>query len=169
MLENDEKKRNYLLVICLDDGEEKEKLCQEILRNELCIFLSSITGGKKTPKKYDAVERILNIMYPDGNLMFHHQTLQYNYLSKSFCLCYQGKYDEALAELKKSRYHAERMTEFCSKKIHKYTSPFFNLLEDEHKDLPITTDVEDFIQSLNNNTCFDPIRDTEEFQSLLVK
>ena len=76
---------------------------------------------------------------------------------------------ETLEELKKARYHAEEMTKINYQKTIKFTSPLFSLIEEEH---PVTdsdiTDIDDFIRCLNNNRCFDPIRETEDFKALMT-
>ena len=118
---------------------------------------------------YDAVEKILNIMFPDGNFQYYHNTLQYNSISKAFCFCRTQQYDRVLEELKKARYHAEEMTKINHQKTIKFTSPLFSLIEEEH---PVTdsdiTDIDDFIRCLNNSRCFDPIRETEDFKALMT-
>ena len=54
-------------------------------------------------------------------------------------------------------------------RIIKFTAPLFSLVEEE---LPVTdsdaTDVDNFIRCLNNNRCFDPIRETEDFKALII-
>ena len=85
----------------------------------------------------------------------------------SFCKTQQ--YDRVLEELKKARYHVEEMTKINHQKTIKFTSPLFSLIEEEH---PVTdsdiTDIDDFIRCLNNNRCFDPIRETEDFKALMT-
>jgi hypothetical protein len=74
-----------------------------------------------------------------------------------------------LEELKKARYHAEEMTKINHQKAIKFTAPLFSLIEAEH---PVAeteiTDIDDFISCLNNSSCFDPIRDKEDFKALLA-
>ena len=167
LLEEDEERRDELLSWCLD-GEEKKKHCQHLTNTKLHDFLSQFTFGQKTIESYEAVEKILNIMFPDGNFQYYHNTLQYNCLGKAFLLCSIKQYDRVLEELKKARYHAEEMTKINHQKAIKFTSPFFSLVEEEHAvtDSP-TTDVDDFIRSLKRNRCFDPLRERADFKALM--
>ena len=168
MLEEDEEKRDELLCWCLE-GEERKKHCQHLTNTKLNRFLFQLTFGQNSIDVYDAVEKILNIMFPDGNFQYYHNTLQYNSISKAFCFCKTQQYDRVLEELKKARYHAEEMTKINHQKTIKFTSPLFSLVEEKH---PVTdsdiTDIDDFIRCLNNNRCFDPIRETEDFKALMT-
>ena len=168
MLEEDEEKRDELLCWCLD-GDEKKKHCQHLANTKLNSFLFQLKFGQNSIEVYDAVEKILNIMFPDGNFQYYHNTLQYNSISKAFHFCRVQQYDRVLEELKKARYHAEEMTKINRQKIIKFTAPLFSLIEEEH---PVTdsdiTDIDDFIRCLNNNRCFDPIRENDEFKALLL-
>ncbi len=167
MLEEDERKRDDLLCWCLE-GEEKEKHCQGLTNTKLYEFLFQLSFRQRSIEAYEAIEKILNIMFPDGNFQYYHNTLQYNCISKAFCFCRTQEYDRVLDELKRARYHAEEMSKINRKKIIKFTSPFFSLVEEEHTvtDSDIT-DVDEFIECLKNNSCFDPIREREEFKALL--
>ena len=72
-------------------------------------------------------------------------------------------------ELKKARYHAEKMTEINHQQTIKFTSPLFSLIEEKHTVTESdTTDVDDFIRCLNHNRCFDPIREREDFKALMI-
>ena len=168
MLEEDDEKRDELLCWCLE-GEERKKHCQHLANTKLNSFLFQLKFGQDSIEVYDAVEKILNIMFPDGNFQYYHNTLQYNSISKAFCFCKTQQYDCVLEELKKARYHAQEMTKINHQKTIKFTAPLFSLIEEEH---PVTdsdiTDVDDFIRCLNNNRCFDPIRDKDEFKALMT-
>ena len=168
MLEENEEKRDELLCWCLE-GEERKKHCQHLTNTKLYSFLFQLKFGQDSIDVYDAVEKILNIMFPDGNFQYYHNTLQYNSISKAFFFCKTQQYDCVLEELKKARYHAEEMTKINHQKNIKFTSPLFSLIEEEH---PVsdadTTDVDDFIHCLNNCSCFDPIREKEEFKALMT-
>lgn len=168
LLEENEEKRDELLCWCLE-GEERKKHCQHLTNTKLNSFLFQLKIGQDSIEVYDAVEKILNIMFPDGNFQYYHNTLQYNCFSKAVCFCRMRKYDQVLEELKKSRYHAEEMTKINRKKTIKFTSPLFYLIEEEHAVTETnTTDVDDFIRYLNNYRCFDPIRERDDFKALLV-
>ncbi|MBP3667321.1 MAG: helix-turn-helix transcriptional regulator [Clostridia bacterium] len=168
MLEEDEEKRDELLCWCLE-GEERKKHCQHLTNTKLNSFLYQLQFGQDSIEVCDAVEKILNIMFPDGNFQYYHNTLQYNSISKAFLFCQTQQYDCVLEELKKARYHAVEMTKINHQRIIKFTAPLFSLVEEE---LPVTdsdaTDVDNYIRCLNNNRCFDPIRETEDFKALIV-
>lgn len=157
-----------MLCWCLE-GEEKKKHCQRLTNIKLNDFLFQIPFGQSSIEAYDAVEKILNIMFPDGNYQYYHNILQYNCISKSFYFCRRQEYDRVLEELRRARYHAEEMIKINHQKIIKFTSPLFSLIEEEHTVTDSdTTDVDDFIRCLSNNRCFDPIRGREEFKALLL-
>ena len=168
LLEEDEEKRDELLCWCLE-GEDRKKHCQHLTNTKLNEFLFQVTFGQESIEAYDAVEKILNIMFPDGNFQYYHNVLQYNFIKKAFYFCKTQQYDRVLEELKKARYHAEEMTKISRQKVVKFTAPLFSLVEE---DFPATevdiTDVDDFIRCLKNNSCFDPIRDKEEFKALIT-
>ena len=168
LLAEDEKKRDELLCWCLE-GEEKKKHCQHLANTKLHDFLFQLKFGQNSIEVYDAVEKMLSIMFPDGNFQYYHNTLQYNSISKAFHFCRIQQYDSALKELKKAKYHAEEMTKVNHQKVIKFTAPLFSLIEEQHTITDSdTTDIDDFIRCLNNNRCFDPIRDRKDFQALLL-
>ena len=169
LMEEDEDKRDELLCWCLE-GEEKTRHCQHLVNTLLNKFLFQFKFGQNSIEVFDAIEKILNIMIPDGNYQYYHNTLQYNCISRAFEYARAGKYERVMDELKKARYHAEEMTKVNSNKTIKFTSPFFSLVEEEsHRIADVdTTDVDDFIDCLNNSSLFDPIRDKEEFKALLL-
>lgn len=168
LAEENEEKRDELLCLCLE-GEEKKKHCQHIANAKLGRFLFQLKYGQDSIEAYDAIEKILNILFPDGNFQYYHNTLQYNAISKAFYFCKKQEYTRALEELKKARSHAEEMTKISRQKTIRFTSPLFSLIEETNTPTDSdTTDVDDFIRCLKNNRCFDPLREKEEFQALLT-
>ena len=169
LLEENEVKRDDLLCWCLE-GEERKKHCQHLTNTKLHDFLFQFKFGQTSIEAFEAIEKILNIMFPDGNFQYYHNILQYNCMSKAFHFCKVQQYDMVLEELKKARYHAKEMTKINHRKTIKFTAPLFSLIEEEH---PVTdsdvTDVDDFIRYLNNSRCFDPIRESEDFKALLAQ
>ena len=163
---DNEVERDDALCWCLE-GEEKTRHCQSVAERYLNSFLFQLTFTTKTLDAYDAVERILSILFPDGNYQNYHNTLQYNALGKAFVLCRESRYSEAIDELKKAKYHAAKMTQYSKQNSYCFTSPLFDHLKGEK--LPTdskTTDLDDFYKSLENNTCFDAIRSSDDFQAL---
>lgn len=83
--EEDERKRGEMLVFCLE-GEAKRQHCQKLADGalfELLMRLRDIGGLEAC----DAAERIVGLLFPDGNLGFLHNTLQNNAVQKAFLLC----------------------------------------------------------------------------------
>lgn len=167
MLQEDEDQRNDLLMWCLE-GMDKRKHCQMLANQKLMTFIAQLQFGYKTMDVCNAIEKILHILFPDGNFQFHHNILTYNHIDKAFFLCSEKRWDEAIEELKKARYHAEQDTIFVRQKQYQYTAPLFDLVggektETDREDTPL----DDFRASLSNNHCFDPIRDRGDFKALL--
>ncbi len=164
-----EAKRNELLLYCLE-GEEKQKLRQQLTERKLNDLLFELTFEQNNIETYEAVENILHILFPDGNFQNYHNTLQYNHRQKAFHLCNKKCYDEAILELQKAKHHTKEMVKYLKQANYNFTSPFFNLLKGENSDYdPNPTDLEDFFNCLNNNSCFDPIRERDEFKKLFEK
>lgn len=167
LTEEDVEKRNELLVWCLE-GMEKRKHCQTLSEQKLRAFISSLQFGYKTLGVCNAIEQILYLLFPDGNFQYGNNILTYNFIDKAFFLCCDEKYDEAIKELEKAKYHAEQDTIFSKQSSYQYTAPLFNLVSGEK---PVSdaaeTPLDSFKACLTNNHDFDPIREREEFKALL--
>lgn len=167
LTEEDEDKRKELLVWCLE-GMEKRKHCQMLSEQKLMRFISSLQFGYKTLDVCNAIEKILYILFPDGNFQFNNNVLTYNFIDKAFFMCGEKKYDEAIKELEKARFHAEQDTIFTKQNSYQYTAPLFNLVGGEKPvSDAIETPLDGFRACLTNNHNFDPIREREEFKALL--
>lgn len=168
MREEDEDKRDELLCWCLE-GEEKIKHGQKVAERYLNNFLFYLTFADKSIEACNAVERILEILFPDGNYQYYHNILQYNSIYKAFTLCGKEHYNEAVEELKKAKLHAQEMVKYSKEKQYRFTAPLFNRVMGENPEAESdVTDFDDFIRCLNNNRCFDPIRDREDFKALYL-
>ena len=162
----DETERAEAIGWCLD-GEEKIRHCQSVAEGYLSRFLFQLTFATKTLQAYDAVEAILAILFPDGNYQYYHNTLQYNALGKAQALCRKSRFEEAIGELEKAKHHAEEMVKYSRGSVYRFTAPLFDRVTGAI--LPAesdVTDLDDFHRSLDNNACFDPIRDRETFKAL---
>ncbi|MCI8371401.1 MAG: helix-turn-helix transcriptional regulator [Lachnospiraceae bacterium] len=185
LLQNDEEKRDELLNQCLE-GTELKKHSQKILDRKLKQLLFQLPVGQKSLEAYNAVEQIINLLFPDGDYLEYHDILQYNCINKAFLLCRDCQWEAVIEELKKARSHAEKMTAYthahthipdedslphkakASSRILHHTSAMFDQIEWEPFDeQPAATALEDFYTCLANNSCFDPLRSREEFQALL--
>ena len=167
MKEEDEDRRNDLLCWCLS-GTEKTIHNQRIAERDLNKFLSHLELASKSIEACEAEEQILKILFPDENYQYYHNVLQYNALYKAFAFCREQNWDKVIEALRQSRFHAEVMVQYQKQSYYRFTAPLFNLVEGEK---PVcdsgTSDVDDFISCLNNNHCFDPIREREDFKALL--
>ena len=164
-----ERDRDRLLVWCLE-GEEKARHSQRVAETALNYFITDLAFSSKTLTRCDAVEKILEILFPDGNYQYYHNFLQCNAIDRAFILCGEGRDDEVIAALQKARFHAEQIQPFQKATHYRFTAPLFGLVEgDKQASDADAGDVDHFIRCLENNTCFDPIRDREDFRALLQK
>lgn len=167
VMEEDEKERDELLNYCLE-GEELKRHSQKVLDRKFKQFLMQIPVGQKCVEAYEMVEKMIYMMFPEGDFLEYHNLLQYNHIHKSFCLCAKKEWDAALEELGRARYHAEQMTKCGLRKGLRHLSPLMGLLEWEpSQEEGLQTDVDDFRECLKNNSCFDPLREREKFGKLL--
>lgn len=161
-----ENTRNDSIGWCLE-GEEQIRHYQKISEESLNLFICRIKLAPTSMEACEAIEKILAILFPDGNYQYYHNTLQYNSVTKAMLLCRESRFDEAIEALRKAKYHAEEMTKCGKKSEYRFTAPLFNRLSWEK---PIsdatTTDVEDFHEAITNNPNFDTIRDREDFKAL---
>ncbi len=162
----DRNTRDGALYWCLE-GEERIVHSQRVAEGDLNRFIINLTFASPAFEAYDAAERILEILFPDGNYQHYHNVLQYAAQSKAVILCREARYAEALEELRKAKHHAERMTEHSRKSEYRFTSPLFDRVSGEKlpTDSPVS-DLDDFRRYLDVKTCFDAIRDREEFKAL---
>lgn len=166
LTEEDEEKRDELLLWCLE-GEEKRRHCQTLSENKLRAFILSLQLGCKTLVECDAIEQVLYSLFPDGNFQFHHNMLTYNFIDKAFFLCGEQKYDEAVVALTKARHHAEQDTLFSMQDHYRYTAPLFDLVGGEK---PVSDSADtplDGYRATLNRSDYDPIRHRDDFQALL--
>ena len=164
--EEDEDKRDDLLVWCLE-GEEKRRHCQTLAEKKLRDFILSLQLGPKNLEVCNAIEQVLYALFPDGNFQFHHNLLTYNFIDKAFFLCGDKRYDEAVSALNKARHHAEQDTLFSKQDHYGYTVPLFCLVggEKEVSD-SVDTPLDSYRASLNHSD-FNSIRHRDDFQALL--
>ena len=166
MLQKDEEKRDELLCWCLE-GEEKIRHSQKVTERTFNKFLIQLTCSDFSIEACNAAEQILAILFPDGNYQYYHNILQYNAIRKAFALCREERYEEVIYELQKSKYHAAEMVKFSKAKEYYFTAPLFCHVRGEKPETDSeVTDMDDFIHCLDNNRCFDILRDREDFQEL---
>lgn len=169
MNQKDEEKRDELLCWCLE-GEEKISHGQKVAERLLNRFLFQLKFASKSLETYNAIEKILETLFPDENYQYYHNTLQYNAIDKAFALCEEDQYEEAIQALKKAKFHANEMVKYSKETKYHFTAPLFDrIMGDKAETDSDVTDIDDFISCLKNNRCFDPIRDREDFKELLDK
>lgn len=167
-MQEDEDKRNDLLNWCLE-GEEKTIHSQKMLDRKLTEFLLQMQLGEQRMEAYEAIEQILKIMIPDENYLYYHDWLQSNCTRMARLLCRQKRYEEAIKKLQQARHHVEELVKSGSQKAYSHTAPLFDRLtiENVFADSDWTDNWDGFFDCLKNHSCFDPIREREEFQALL--
>lgn len=168
-LVDDKEKQDELLCRCLE-GNERMKHCQEVAERKLNTFLSHFTLATTSVEAHDAVEKILGIVFPDGNYQYYHDTLQFNNIYKASVCANNKQFDFAIEALSKARYHALKMDEYRKDKCYQFTGPFFNLVCGENPESETEeTNFDSYILSLNRIDAFDPLREREDFKSLLMQ
>ncbi len=164
----DETSQEDMIGWCLE-GEEKSKHHQRMLEkalNRFISYLSLIPGMERCL----AMEKILQILIPDGNYQYYHNHLQYNAIAKATLLLNEPRYDDAIAALRQARYHAEEMVTYGNAGRYRFTAPLFCHVEGEKPvSDAVEDDVDDFIRCLQNYRCFDPLRDREDFKALMQR
>ncbi len=166
MKEKEQEKRDELLCFCLEGKEQAQKVAEHLLNR----FLFYLDYANKSFESCNTIEQLLKILFPDENYQYYHNTLQYNALTKSQLLCQEKRYDEAITELQKAKFHALSMVKYNKQEQYCFTAPLFNHVSGEKlKTESEVTDFDDFISNLNNNRCYEPLRDREDFKALYNK
>ena len=167
--EKEQEKRDELLCFCLE-GEDKISHTQKVAEHLLNRFLFYLDFSNKSLESCNTIEQLLKILFPDENYQYYHNTLQYNALTKAWLLCQEKRYDEVITELKKAKFHALCMVKHNKQEQYCFTAPLFNHVSGEKlKTESEVTDFDDFISNLNNNRCYEPLRDREDFKALYNK
>jgi hypothetical protein len=166
MYQRDEDKRDELLCWCLE-GEEKVRHSQKVTEKMFHKFLTQLRCSDYSIESYNAIEQILEIFFPDGNYQYYHNILQYNAIHKAFALCGEERFEEVICELQKAKYHAGEIVKYNKEKQYSFTAPLFRYVKGDKQETDSEdTDMDDFIHCLNNNRCFDILRDRSDFQEL---
>lgn len=164
MKEKDHRKRDDLLCFCLE-GEEKISHVQNVAEYFLNQFLFHLDFAVKSFESCDAIEQILKVLFPDGNYQYYHEKLRSTFFHKACLLCKEKRYEEAIEELKKAKFHTLELIKYSKQEQIHFTSPLFHYVTSDNYDI---AEFDDFIPLLNH-CCFDPIRDREDFKALYHK
>lgn len=167
LTEEDEIKRDDLLLWCLD-GEEKRRHCQKMLDKKLTGLIVLLqNNGQQSMDACNAIERLITAVITDGNYQYYHNFLDYNSRRKAFLLCQNNRYDEAIEELKKARYHAEQDM-LLSKQVHyHYTTPLLHLVGGEKSVCDSAATPLDGFKASLNSSIYDPLRECDDFRALM--
>ena len=163
-------KADELLMWCLT-GVEWEECRQRLIHQCMWQLVRWLEFGQHDLASIRAAETIVKTIIPDGNYLYHNDTLMHNYIWQAMCLTREKKFDEAVRALEISyQYAAAYMEAFnqAKKQPMAYTSPILSHLHFDGNDMSIsgtTTLAEDFREYLSWMQ-FDPLRDREDFQAL---
>jgi len=159
--------REEILLNCLQ-GEEKVILSQKILGNKLTDLLNQIVND--TIEACLAQEQIIHALIPDENYLYYNAFLAENYLCRARIYTQKNEPEKAIEALKTARSYAVAYDEFMKNNtVYYFTSPFFNKVRYNTADIcrsGSTTQEEDLLEAMGR-TAFDPLRDREDFRSLV--
>ena len=160
-----------LLMWCLV-GEEREACRQRLIHRGMDRLVGWLEWGKRDLASIKAAEDIIKTIIPDGNYLYHNDTLMHNQIWQAMCLVRKKRFDEAIDALKRSHQYAVAymaVLEQAKKQPTPYTCPILNKLTFDANDMSVsgmTTLVEDFKEYLTWKQ-FDALRDREDFKALL--
>lgn len=159
--------KDMILLDCLC-GEEKELHYQKMLDRALLNLLNLI--GWNSRLACDAQRQILKVMISDENYSYYNCILAENYLAEARFMLNEKSCDSAMEMLKKAFYYAEEYDKCESGEFVTYTCPFFSKLKFETKGIcrsGMGTQVEDIKERLMNSPWYEPLRDREDFKTLM--
>lgn len=127
----------FLLLNCLT-GEEWTIHRQKLIDHNLNQLVMSLEWGRGSWKCLKAAEAIIGIIIDDGNYLYYHDKLMHIYIGQAICLTREGNYDEAIAVLRNSHFHAveyENMRTKAQNSPIPYTCEILNRLFHDDKDI----------------------------------
>ncbi len=161
--------KDRILLDCLQ-GEEKIKHHQEMLLGMLSNILNHIDIGCDNIINYDAQEKILNALIPDGNYLYYSGYLYDIYRKRARIHVSKGEYEAAVTSLQKALEYAIANDDSNRENtVYRFTSPFFDKCEYNPDNFYRTgggTLVEDFYEAIKRSP-FDKLKDREDFQALI--
>lgn len=162
----------FLLLNCLT-GEEWTIHRQKLIDHNLNQLVMTLEWGRGSWKCLKAAEAIIGIIIDDGNYLYYHDKLMHIYIGQAICLTREGNYDEAIAVLRNSHFHAveyENMRTKAQNSPIPYTCEILNRLFHDDKDIWRTgtsTLVDDFKEYLTLPE-FNTLRDRADFAELVA-
>ena len=161
----------FLLLNCLT-GEEWTIHRQKLIDHNLNQLVMTLEWGHGSLKYLKAAEAIIKTIIDDGNYLFYHDRLMHNYIWQAMCLSREGNYEEAIAVLQNSHFHAveyENMRTKAQNSPIPYTCEIFNRLFHDDKDIWRTgtgTLMDDFKEYLASPE-FKALRNRSDFAELI--
>lgn len=162
----------FLLLNCLS-GEEWQIHRQKLIDEKLFQLIMTLEWGHGSLKCLKAAEAIIKIIIDDGNYLFYHDKLMHIYIGQAICLSRERNYDETIAVLRKSHFHAmqyEKMKAESKDSPVPFTCEIFNRLFYDDKVIWRTgtgTLMDDFKEYLALPE-FNVIRDRPDFAELVA-
>ncbi len=95
----------FLLLNCLS-GEEWQIHRQKLIDEKLFQLIMTLEWGRRSLRCLQAAEEIIKIIIDDGNYLFYHDKLMHIYIGQATCLTREKRFEEAVAALRKSHFHA---------------------------------------------------------------
>lgn len=162
--------RDELLKYCLK-GEDLKKHRQTLIFRKLADLLGELETDHYNFETIRLAEKILKLVIDDENYLWFHETLMFNYILQAQCLTKQKQYTEAISILRKSYEHAvlyDKIFMAAKETPVPYTASVFNKISFDANEIVksgTATMTESFREFLLWGS-FDPIRDSEDFQSI---
>ena len=161
-------------------GEEKLLFEQEHVASKLGEFISAVYwdfimdhNPGDIPLAPDLILKTLETVFPDGNYLLYHGDVADAHYEKATMLAADGKYDEAMEELKKSAYHVkeyDKLDYVGNTEVYHYTTPLFDRLTVDTSKFFRSgegTKADSFRNRLRIKDIWNPIREREDFKALL--
>ena len=161
----------FLLLNCLT-GEEWTIHRQKLIDEQLVQLIMTLQWwGRGSLKCFQAAEAIIKVIIDDGNYLFYHAELMRIYIGQAIYLAREKRFEEAVAVLQKSYYHAvqyEKAKADSQDSPVQYTCEIFNKLSCNDKfvwQTGTSTLLDNFKEYLALPE-FDILRDREDLKAL---
>lgn len=177
--EDDDDGRRWVMN-CVLTGEEKLRFEQECVERKLSGFMSAVYwnfmmghNAGDIPLAPDLVLNTLETVFPDGNYLLYHDSVAEAHYEKAAMFARDGKYDEAMEELKKSVYHIKEYDKIDfvgNTEVYHYTTPLFDRLTVDSSKFFRSGEwqsIDSYRQRLRVKDVFNPLREREDFKALL--
>lgn len=166
-----------LLRWCLEGGDELRKLNQRAIERHMENLASALAFDAPARPNQERIiainmaNQIYQMVIGDGNYLFYHCRLFFNYMILARLYCYENDLPEAIHCLQKSLYHArenDKLKEQTSAEFH-YTYFLNDMLtytNDHISRIGTTTSVDELKEFVQIQEVFKKLYDMEEFKTL---